>query len=557
MKKKKRTKKGGYEQVAYEVAGEIELRDLEESSGIVDDDVQVNQGGLGVSDFVVSVYCVTGVVGLGRQLAVTLVPVFAVQSLGLNSRQIGIATACVGLGRILGNGPGACLGKSIGDRATAAVGLSVLVVAGAGLAVVTSWIGLCVAQAGLGLHSSVFELGRQSYLRIAVADHVRGTVLSFVGSAKRLASIIGPALGGAAAHAASPRSAIAIFVPACGALSFVLHLCFLPIISSSVEQSINDVSLCTSYATVLRQHMRSLSLTAVFGLAMFWLRTARDLLLPLRALRLHLDARTLGGVVALGFVSDAGLALSVSGRIMDRHGRRPAGFMSCVGLSLGFLAAALSRDVIDLSIAALLLGAGNGLSSGLLMTVSTDLAPSQHRATFLSIFRFCSDCGVLLGAYLAGETCALTNTAVSCGLNALFAILTAIFVVTGLPETRPLSASAKKSQLNGVTAARLGDSTRPGDFSFRDDPELMASTAANPLRSSHSFSGGSSSVTGTTLFGTAAAAFTRTTNKQQHPATYSIIDPDADEDDGEPIFGGNNMLSTTTEVKFDSLDTFF
>ena len=48
-------------------------------------------------------------------------------------------------------------------------------------------------------------------------------------------------------------------------------------------------------------------------------------------------------------------------------------------MAIGFFATGLADGFIGLSVAAAVLGWGNGMSAGLIMTLGADLAPKEHR----------------------------------------------------------------------------------------------------------------------------------------------------------------------------------
>ena len=48
----------------------------------------------------------------------------------------------------------------------------------------------------------------------------------------------------------------------------------------------------------------------------------------------------------------------------------------------------------------MLAGIGNGLGSGIVLTLGADLAPADERSRFLGVWRLVGDCGVLAGPLL-------------------------------------------------------------------------------------------------------------------------------------------------------------
>lgn len=64
---------------------------------------------------------------------------------------------------------------------------------------------------------------------------------------------------------------------------------------------------------------------------------------------------------------------------------------------------------VSLLLAALLIGFGNGISSGLIMTLGADFSPDNGRSHFLGIWRFIADSGATGGpVLLSGLTAAVS-----------------------------------------------------------------------------------------------------------------------------------------------------
>jgi MFS family permease len=95
-----------------------------------------------------------------------------------------------------------------------------------------------------------------------------------------------------------------------------------------------------------------------------------------------------------------------AGKVMDRKGRRWVAVPSMLIMGLAMLLMPLTSGVLTLLIAALAIGFGNGIGSGMIMTLGADHSPRHGRAHFLGIWRLMSDigssCGPALLSLLAG-----------------------------------------------------------------------------------------------------------------------------------------------------------
>jgi MFS family permease len=83
--------------------------------------------------------------------------------------------------------------------------------------------------------------------------------------------------------------------------------------------------------------------------------------------------------------------------IMDRFGRVWVAVPSMIVLGLGFLLLPLTSGPVTIGLIAALMGLGNGISAGIVMTLGADASPADARAQFLGGWRLCADFGNALG----------------------------------------------------------------------------------------------------------------------------------------------------------------
>jgi MFS family permease len=167
------------------------------------------------------------------------------------------------------------------------------------------------------------------------------------------------------------------------------------------------------------------------------MRAARQLLVPLFGTLIGLDAATIGVVYSLSAVLDMAMSYP-AGVAMDRLGRRWTGIPCMLVFIVGLCALPLADSLYGLLAAALVLGLGNGISTGICMVMGMDLAPADHRNQFLGVWRLIGDVGGVGGPLLTG----LLTGAASLGLASfavagIGAVGVAVFVLL-VPETQPV-----------------------------------------------------------------------------------------------------------------------
>jgi MFS family permease len=149
---------------------------------------------------------------------------------------------------------------------------------------------------------------------------------------------------------------------------------------------------------------------------------------------LGLDVSQIGWISTFASAVDMLLFYPV-GMIMDRWGRKYAIVPSFLVQGVGLALIPLTGGIVGLGAVAGMIGFGNGLGSGTMMTLGADLAPEDARGEFLGMWRLIGDLGFMLGPSVAGAvagTLALPAAALVMGGSGLVASMIFLFLV---PET--------------------------------------------------------------------------------------------------------------------------
>ena len=144
---------------------------------------------------------------------------------------------------------------------------------------------------------------------------------------------------------------------------------------------------------------------------------------------------------------------------MDTRGRLATIVPSFTFTAVGFLLLGFAQAGWLVAAAAVVLGLANGLSSGLLLTLGTDLAPAGNEGPFLGRFGAMHDIGRLIGPFvigLLGELVGLDAAAVALAVVTLVG-LGCVLAFVG--ETHPNQSEASPDQSAGQHQ-RLPDKPR-------------------------------------------------------------------------------------------------
>lgn len=375
--------------------------------------------------------------GLG---AVTPIVSLTALSLGASTGLAAAMITLLGLGSLCMNVPAALLTARFGERAT-----MILAAAWAVLGMATAlWSQhLPLLAAGIflvGMASAPFNLARQSYLAEVVAPTHRARAMSTLGGTLRVGALIGPFVASAAMVAWGLDGAYWVGL---AAMVVALVVCWwIPELltherdtpathTESATEATAQPAQKTSVWSVAKQHARVFGTVGIGVVLLSGVRAARVAVVPLWADAIGLDASVAALIYGLSGLIEV-LVFYPAGKVMDQRGRAFVAVpcMALMGVALLFLP--FTQGVVTLSLVAMLLGFGNGIGSGIVMTLGADYAPAAQRPQFLGIWRLGSDMGIMaLPLVLSGVTAAAglaVGIWVMCGAAFAGALILGIFI---------------------------------------------------------------------------------------------------------------------------------
>jgi MFS family permease len=170
------------------------------------------------------------------------------------------------------------------------------------------------------------------------------------------------------------------------------------------------------------------------------LRASRMAILPLWAVSIGLDPSTTALVIGIGGAADFALFYT-SGQIMDRFGRLWSVVPSMVGMGLALIALSFTHDLGSATqwfvVIAVVMGVANGVGSGIIMTLSADLAPRSNPAPFLGAFRFTADAGAALAPLGVSLIVAVAALPLATGLVGVAGLVGAGILIRSIPRYLP------------------------------------------------------------------------------------------------------------------------
>lgn len=330
-----------------------------------------------------------------------ILPIIALQAreLGASVGQAALVVALVGIGQLCASLPSGALVARVGERrALTWTGLAEAVI------LVVAWrttdlLAFAIIALMFGAAWSVFMIARQGFIIDAVPVGYRARAMSTLGGAYRLGVLIGPLLGAIVIHRWGLSEVFLL-----GALASVLAVAVVQAMPdlSATSRAEQEASGHESVISVLRAHRRVFATLGTSVAVISGARAIRVALLPLWCDHIGMSAAATSLIFGIAAAVDLSLFYP-SGWIMDHYGRRWVAFSVVSTTAIGVLLLTFTTTFASVLAVAILIAAGNGLASGIVMTLGADTAPLLGRAQFLGGWRLCGDLGgsgapLLLGA---------------------------------------------------------------------------------------------------------------------------------------------------------------
>lgn len=406
--------------------------------------------------FAPMIYGPTLLFALGEGAVIPLIPVIATR-LGADVAVAALIAAALVVGQLCGNIPAGWAVARFGERITMGVAGIVILAGLVGVVLADSLAVFAAAVFLIGFCAASFALARHSFMTTRVPLHFRARALSLLGGTFRLGMFVGPFISAALLGIFGDESASIAFFAVCQVATILLVF-----LGPDPERAVATASPAESgpdaedtgepvtgsipvaeRAGVFRTMWRFRGVLARLGLAAASLsavRSARQVVLPLWGVSLGLDAPTIALVVGVSGAIDFALFYA-SGQVMDRFGRLWAALPAMVLMGAGFFALSFTHELDSaamwFAMFAAVLGVGNGLSSGILLTLGADIAPPTEPAAFLGSWRTLTDAGGAIAPLIVSALTAAVSLPVAVGAMGVVAALGAVGFVRWVPRYVP------------------------------------------------------------------------------------------------------------------------
>ncbi|MHA7133494.1 MFS transporter [Oerskovia turbata] len=361
-----------------------------------------------------------------------IVPVIALSaiSMGAGIALAGFVVALLGLGQIAGDVPAGAFAARFGDRRAMMTAAAASIV---GLVACALAPNLWVLGAGVfcvGMTNAVFMLARQAYLTEVTPVLKRARALSTLAGTHRIGAFVGPF---AAAAVLAVWDLPAVYWLAVGtSLAAGLVTALVPDVAAGATAHRRSVAP-VSFRTVLAANWRVFATLGIAVVMVGATRAARQVVLPLWSEHLGFSPATTSIIFGLSGAIDM-LLFYPAGKVMDRLGRLWVAIPCMVVLGGAIVVLPLTSTVAGVAVVAMVMGFGNGIGSGILMTLGADVAPPDVRAQFLGIWRLFQDSGSALGPLVVSAGAALGSLAGGIVASGTVGLLGAVALARWVPR---------------------------------------------------------------------------------------------------------------------------
>lgn len=357
-----------------------------------------------------SVYAPTLMEFVGMAALMPVIPLLA-RELGFSVPQAAALTTIFGVTSFLGPIPAGRLIARIGAR-RALVLTGVLLVTSnlAAFALLSPVLGSAAQSPGstlqprlvlvglllvMAVSMQVWQLGRQTYLGTALPPSMRARGMTLFGGVIRIGEVIGPLLGAVVMAVGSMAWVFVLFAVSSAAATAMIAI-FLPPGESGPEPTVpralrrrrSEARIRLDRAVLLRMASVGIGIAPVMIA-----RVNRPVIVPLLGSALGLDPVWISVIFGVSAALEILLVLP-AGTLMDRYGRAAVAVPCALLMGAGFLLLGLLGTVLEGSgttlaliavlVPSLLIGLGNGLGSGIVMTLSVDVSPVHGRTRYIS-----------------------------------------------------------------------------------------------------------------------------------------------------------------------------
>ncbi|WP_233576310.1 MFS transporter [Saccharopolyspora rhizosphaerae] len=372
------------------------------------------------------------IVAVGMGIVAPALPAFAT-SFDVGVTAAGFIVSAFAMMRLIFAPLSGRLVSLAGERTIYVIGITIVGISSTACAFADSYWQLLVFRALGGIGSTMFTVSGVGLLIRLSPPHLRGRASGLWATSFLLGNISGPIVGGLMVG----YSLRLPFVTYGIALFLAAFLGWLLLRTSTLAAPLGDdatPAMPLTEALRTRAYLASLLSNFGTGWAVFGVRIA---LVPLFVVEALKAPQSMSGIALSVFAAGNAGALMLSGRMADRHGRKPMVLIGLVVMGAATASLGFTTSVPFFLAASLVAGMGAGVLNPAQNAAVADIIGGNRRGgTVLATFQQAADLGAILGPLIAGalaDTVSYQAAFLVTGATAALGLLAWV----GARETRP------------------------------------------------------------------------------------------------------------------------
>lgn len=338
------------------------------------------------------------VIAVGYGIVAPVLPQFA-SSFGVGVAGASAVVSAFALCRLVFAPASGAAVNRLGERPTYLIGLLVVAVSSAATAFAQTYWQLLLFRGLGGIGSTMFTVSAMGLIVRLAPPRLRGRISGYYATAFLLGGILGPVIGGLLAGFGmqAPFLVYAVALLIASAVVYV-RLKDEGAAARGGENAPPPVGLREAFG--VGAYRSALVSSFATGWTAYGVRVA---LIPLLAVHLVGEGPQVAGLALALFAVGNAVALTFTGRLTDRMGRKPLIITGLVVCALATAGLGLMSTVAGFVVLSLIAGMGAGtLNPGQQAAVADVIGPERSGGKVLSSFQMASDAGQILGPVLAG-----------------------------------------------------------------------------------------------------------------------------------------------------------
>ena len=368
------------------------------------------------------VYLPTLLLAFAEGLLLPTLPAYA-RSFDVSFGMAALVLAAAGIGTMLADVPAGLILGRLGLKPTMLIGAGMNTAALFAIGLASVFPELIAYRLIAGVGTAMWGLSRHAFITETIDPRQRGRAISVFGGINRIGTFSGPAAGGFIGEWFGLTTTFYV----AGSLALVGTIISAIFIEDTRVVTHTSRALRWSLVwTMIGENRRDLTAASVAQLCGQMIRSGRQAMIPFYGEAvLGLNVAQIGTIQSASSVVDMTLFFP-AGYIMDRFGRKVTSVPSFFLMGVGMMLIPLAGGFFSLLAIAMIIGFGNGLGAGAMMTLGADLAPRGATGEFLGLWRLVGDSG------RAGGPLAVGGLADSVGFGPTSIILGGIGVASSL-----------------------------------------------------------------------------------------------------------------------------